>query len=214
MRLPHVSIVLCSYNRAHLIERALRSVERQSFADWELWIVDDGSEDDTSAVVGRWLEREPRTRLWRQSNQGLSAARNAGITRATGEWITFLDSDDEYAPDHLERRVELARARPEIEFIHGGFEVVGGGPDAWHVPDADRPGERIHLNDCVIGATFFARRHVFESLGGFDTAQDFANDYQLFQKIEPRFQVAKIDAPTYRYHRDAPDSMCNTEAPD
>src|SRR6202000_2278953 len=97
--MPKVSIILPTYNRADTIMRAVRSVQAQTFQDWELIVVDDGSTDDTASLLAGV---ETRMVLTRQPNRGFTEARNAGIRAARGPYIAFLDSDDEFMPHHLE----------------------------------------------------------------------------------------------------------------
>lgn len=98
-RIPFFSIIIPTYNRAHTLHRPIDSVLAQTYTDWELIIVDDGSTDDTQSVVEAY--RDPRIRYVRQENKERSAARNHGMHKAIGEWICFQDSDDEYLPMHL-----------------------------------------------------------------------------------------------------------------
>jgi glycosyltransferase involved in cell wall biosynthesis len=97
--MPKVSIILPTYNRADTIMRAIKSAQAQTFQDWELIVVDDGSTDDTAALIAGV---EPRMVLIRQPNRGFTEARNAGIRAARSPYIAFLDSDDEFLPHHLE----------------------------------------------------------------------------------------------------------------
>lgn len=203
-----VSIVLPTYNRAHLLTRALDSVQMQTFEDWELVIVDDGSTDATEHVVARYADSDPRIRRYFQPNSGLSMARNAGIDRSGGDFITFLDSDDEYLPTHLEIRVAYMRRHPEVDMLHGGLVVVGG-PDM--VPDIHDPSRSIPIAECFVGGTFFMRAHVPRRVGGF-RKPDFGDDYEFMQRVLPLFRVERCHEATYVYHRDAPDSMCNQAA--
>jgi glycosyltransferase involved in cell wall biosynthesis len=100
---PSVSIVIPTYNRAHCVARAVESILAQTFRDFEVIVVDDGSEDDTAEVLAKFGDR---IHLIRQENRGVSGARNAGIRAARGKWVAFLDSDDEWHPTKLERQVE------------------------------------------------------------------------------------------------------------
>lgn len=202
---PQVSIVLPTFNRAHLLPRAIDSVQIQTFDNWELVIVDDGSTDSTEHVVARYAASDRRIRRHYQPNAGLSMARNAGIDRARGEYITFLDSDDEYLPTHLEARVRHMEAHPGIDMLHGGLVVVGG-PDT--VPDVHDPSRQIPIADCFVGGTFFMREYVPRRLGGF-RKPDFGDDYEFMQRALAIFSVERFAEATYVYHRDAPDSMCN-----
>ena len=92
---PKVSVVIPTYDRIETLPRALRSVINQTFPDWELIVVDDGSTDDTDEMI---LEDYPDIRLHRQENPGVSSASNVGVALASGEWIAFLDSDDAWLP--------------------------------------------------------------------------------------------------------------------
>jgi len=96
--MPKVSIILPTFNRIDTIVRAIKSVQAQTFEDWELIVVDDGSTDDTAALVSGI---DPRITLIRQENRGFTEARNTGIRAGTGEYYAFLDSDDEFLPHHL-----------------------------------------------------------------------------------------------------------------
>ena len=112
--MPLVSIVMPTYNRADTIERAIGSVQAQTFTDWELIVVDDGSTDDT---VARIAGLEPRMRLIRQENRGFVGARNTGLSASTGRYLAFLDSDDEWLAHHLELAVAFLEAFPDEQFV-------------------------------------------------------------------------------------------------
>lgn len=111
---PLVSVILPTYNRVRFVGEAIESALRQSYRDLEVICIDDGSKDDTPAVVADIAERDPRVRYIRQANGGVSAARNHGLRLARGEWIAFLDSDDMWQPWKLEIQMELLAARPEV----------------------------------------------------------------------------------------------------
>ena len=99
--MPRVSIVIPTYNRAHLLGRALTSLQRQTFEDWEAVVVDDGSTDSTMEVMGNYPDS--RIRLFRHDrNRGVTAALNTGMNEMRGDWFTFLGSDDEALPNALE----------------------------------------------------------------------------------------------------------------
>lgn len=105
---PKVSVVIPTYNRAHTLGRALKSVLAQTFQDFEIVVVDDGSNDDPKSVCESF--GDPRIHYLRQDNRGGGAARNAGIDAARGRFVAFLDSDDEFLPDHLKRMHQLLSA--------------------------------------------------------------------------------------------------------
>ncbi len=112
--MPRISVILPVYNRPTMLVESVGSVLAQTFTDWEIIIVDDGSTDDTPAVAARLVaEHRPRIQYLRQANAGPGAARNTGLEAARGEFIQFLDSDDLLAPEKFARQVALLDAHPE-----------------------------------------------------------------------------------------------------
>lgn len=109
---PVVSVIIPTYNRVHLLRRAIQSVLNQTYQDFEIIIIDDGSIDNTEEVVKKFQEQDKRVRyIKHEENKGGSAARNTGIKNAKGKYIAFLDSDDEWLPTKLEKQIELFRKR-------------------------------------------------------------------------------------------------------
>ena len=194
---PTVSVILCTYNRREVVGRAIRSVLAQTFAEFELLVIDDGSTDGTAEVVLAFAARDPRIVYERHANRGLAAARNAGLALARGEWVTFLDSDDAYAPDHLAVRIALVEAEP-VDALFGGVRLRGDRKLRF-VADVERPGHKIHLTHCHIGGTLFARRAVLAALGGFHEIP-YAEDHELMTRIERRYRVAHCARPSYLYN--------------
>jgi glycosyltransferase involved in cell wall biosynthesis len=207
IRNPLVSIVLCTYNRASLLPRAIHSVLRQSYQEWELIIIDDGSTDSTRRIVKTIIPDDKRIRYYHQRNTGLALARNAGLKEAAGAFITFIDSDDEYAEDHLMRRVRYLMTHPRTAMIHGGIQLIG--PQRKHyVVDLKNPGRKIHLRRCHIGGTFFMRKEVFHKTGGF-RKMPFGEDFDLYTRAAEHFHITKVLFPTYRYYLVADDRLCD-----
>src|SRR5437868_14938953 len=116
---PFFSIVLTTFNRWKLFERAIKSAIAQTFTDWELLVIDDGSKDGTYDWATIYIDRDNRIRYHYATNRGLAIARNWGLTMGQGKYFTFLDSDDEYHPDHLELRANYLQEHPEVELLHG-----------------------------------------------------------------------------------------------
>jgi glycosyltransferase involved in cell wall biosynthesis len=206
---PTISIILPVFNRKHLIGRAIESVENQSFSDWELLIIDDGSTDGLETLILPQVKQNPKWRYMAHSNRKSSQTRNVGIHAAVGDYITFLDSDDEYTPDHLKRRVDYFRKNPDVDIIHGGVELVG--PDDTHfVKDVFDPLKIIHISDCCVGATFFGKREAFLASGGFKM-MEYSAESELLPRLESRFVIKKVDYPTYRYYTGLEDSICTLQ---
>ena len=201
---PLFSIILPTFNRGHLIKRALDSVFAQSFTDFELIIVDDGSVDDTFLIVQPLVLADHRLRYHYAQNRGLAMARNLGISMSNGHWITFIDSDDEFLPDHLASRARYLREDSAIDLLHGGVEIVG---DTF-VADKHDPTKRIALADCVIGGTFVIRRELIDQVGAY-RAIEYGDDAEFFERIEASgAKIKRIEDPTYRYYRTESDSLC------
>ena len=114
-----VSIVMPAYNAERYIAESIRSVLAQTFADWELLVIDDGSADDTAAIVQRQAAEDERIRFLKNDrNRGVSATRSRGVREARGEWIAFLDSDDLWLPEKLERQLALAEIHPDAALTY------------------------------------------------------------------------------------------------
>lgn len=121
-----VSIIMAARNAEDTIEEAVRSVVRQTYYDWELIVIDDGSQDGTCCKMERMAEKEQRIRFKRnQTNLGVSRTRNRGISIAKGDWIAFLDSDDIWKPDKLEKQVNLIREKEDVDIVFTGSSFVG-----------------------------------------------------------------------------------------
>lgn len=110
---PHVSVIIPTYNRAHLLERAIKSVLRQSYSSLELIVVDDGSKDETPMVISKYPLRYVRL----PSNRGVALARNRGILKARGNLIAFLDSDDEFLPPKIEKQIKYLEKNPWAKLV-------------------------------------------------------------------------------------------------
>ncbi len=119
-----VSVVIPAYNAERYIAQTLRSVFEQTYAPYEVIVVDDGSTDGTGRVVAQMGDR---VRYERQANQGASAARNRGVELAQGEWIAFLDADDAWYPNRLEVQLDYAASNPQVGFIYSDFALVDEG---------------------------------------------------------------------------------------
>lgn len=202
---PFFSVVICTYNRAYLLADALNSLLEQVETDWEAIIVDDGSSDDTYALAKSFVDKDDRFRYIHHQNKGLPLSRNVGILASAGLFVTFLDSDDKYLPEHLSIRRQALEENPDVELLYGGVEVIGDSL----VPDKNNPGKTIDIKDCVVGGTFFIKKETCIELDGFKNL-DFGDDADFYDRaVAECITVAQIDVPTYVYNRTVPDSICN-----
>lgn len=205
---PLVSIVLCTYNRVALLPRAIASVLAQSYRNWELIIIDDGSADGTGQAVMPVVKSDQRIMYFYHANTGLARSRNIGIALASGRYTTFLDSDDEYRENHISVRIKAMAESPPPALIYGGIEYVGP-IEKQYAPDAQNPGGKIHLNKCYASGTFFARTSLFKKLKGFRNLP-FAEDFDFVQRVRQQgLKIAKVNEPTYRYRVDADNRLCD-----
>lgn len=205
MTKPHFSIILASYNRAHLLPRAIQSVLKQTFQDWELLVVDDGSQDETATLMQEYCKKDARIHYIHKEHSGLSKTRNKGIEMAQGKYCTFLDSDDEYKEDHLQKNFEYLKKNPDLKMIHSHFEIIGSP----YVPDARDPKKMIHLNDCTHMVSSFIETKFLREIGGFPIV-DFGEDFYLHEKIKEKgVKTLKTPHKTYVYYRNENDSLCN-----
>ncbi|HSV12424.1 MAG TPA: glycosyltransferase family A protein [Hanamia sp.] len=205
---PFFSVILTSYNRSALLVRALNSLISQTEKDWEAIIIDDGSTDDTAVRVASFLKFGKKINYVKQNSQGAAGAKNTGILLSKGKYVTFLDSDDEYYPCHLQSRKMILEANPEAGFLHGGIIVSG----SKYVPDRWDCRKMIHLKDCSVGGTFFIKRELCISLGGFADIT-LGHDADFFDRIN-NAGILKIKTAerTYVYHRENSNSITNKAA--
>lgn len=200
---PVLSILLPSYNRVKLLPRAIHSVQSQSFKDWELLIIDDGSEDNTKEEVERLMRTDSRLHLLTEEHKGQEQARALGLAHSRGEIITFIDSDDLYDPEHLRLQMDFLAKHTEVDMLFGSPTVWG---DPWFM-DVKDPSRKIHIEDCSCQGTFFVRRKVFEKVP-FPVWAHYAEDFFFYEAVKSAgFLVQKIDMPTYIYDRTSPDSL-------
>jgi len=192
------------YNSGRYFMRALDSVLAQTLKDQEIIIVDDGSDDGIENLLFPVLKSNNNIKYLRHSNRKHPLSLNAGLRISSGEFISFLDSDDEYISDYLEERVNYFTAHPETDLICSPAELIGEEED-FYVPDANDQTRLIHVNDCIIGGTFFGKRKVFEELSGFNNV--YSHDSDFYRRAEKVYNVKMLDSKKYIYYRNNTDSV-------
>ncbi|MGZ3363157.1 MAG: glycosyltransferase [Caulobacteraceae bacterium] len=211
---PTVSVIIPAHNAAATIGKALRSLDAQGKVAWEAIIVDDGSTDATVDVVKSRLKRDPRVRLVRRPQCGVSAARNAGVALAGGEWLCFLDADDWLAPRAFGRLLALSRADPEAAVLVGAAARVSEGGALWDYDSRDLSDPFAVLSThCSIAIhSALVRRAAVRELGGFDESLRSSEDWDLWQRLaragrrfaQTRTRVAYYRARAGSLSRDLP----------
>ncbi len=203
--IPIVSVILPTFNREYLLPRAIESVIKQTFLQWELLIIDDGSTDKTFELINSYIKNFENIRYIKHSNRRPPLSQNIGVLASAGEFVSFLGSDDEYKPTYLEERVNFIRSKSDLDMIHGGVEIIGHP----FVKDKNDLSKEIHLSECVIVGTFFGKRNFFIELNGFADLK-YSDDSDFFERAVKKYKVEKVSFPTYVYYRDTPDSICST----
>ncbi|MDD5134302.1 MAG: glycosyltransferase family A protein [Phycisphaerae bacterium] len=217
-----ITVIIPSYNSAQCISRAIDSVLSQSFSDYEIIVVDDGSTDNTSQAVERY---GGKVRYIRQDNAGPAAARNAGIKAAKGEWIAFLDADDEWLADKLRRQMEILEKNPELKWCGSNFSLELDGnerpalnPAVIRKTLAGRDYFENYFRDSIKGhsptaiitstITLVIHKSVFEQTGLFDVSLMRQQDHDMWVRIACRFlQMGYIAEPLAIAHLGVADAV-------
>ena len=202
----NIAVIIPTFDRQHFLGRAIDSVLSQTRPAHEVIVIDDGSTDGTVP----WLKKEyPTVKLIEQTNQGVSAARNAGIQQAQSEWIALLDSDDEWFPEKLERQVKELQKYPEILFCHTDEIWIRKGVRVNPMKKHQKFGGMIFskcLDICRISpSSALFSRTLLDDVGWFDETLPICEDYDLWLRITAKFPVLFIDDPLiikYGGHRD------------
>ncbi|MGD9058428.1 MAG: glycosyltransferase [Desulfobacterales bacterium] len=193
---PLVSVIIPTYNRDWIVKEAIESVLAQDFSDYELIVVDDGSDDRTPEILAAY--EDPITVI-RQSNRGVSAARNRGIAAATGRLIAFLDSDDLWLPQKLSAQVNFFAENPnavicqtEEQWVRNGVRV---NPKKRHLKFSGMIFERSLALCLVSPSAVMITKALFDAVGVFDEDLPACEDYDLWLRISCRYPVNLIETP-------------------
>lgn len=189
-----ISVIIPTYNRSSVIERAVQSVLNQSYQNWVLMIVDDGSTDNTLEVLDKYLVDE-RIRVISTENQGVSAARNLGIREAKTDWICFLDSDDEWLGHKLEKQIDLIKEGNKV--IHTNEIWIRNGVRVNPHKKHEKKGGDIFI-ECIplcamSPSTIMIHRSIFNDVGVFKEDYPCCEDYDLWLRITAKYPVSYVE---------------------
>jgi len=193
---PLVTAIIPTFNRASIVGRAIRSVLGQTFQGWELLVVDDASTDDTERVVRSFPDRRIRY-IRHEQNRRVSAARNTGIRSAQGEYVSFLDDDDEWLPEKLAMEVEVFRnSDPEVGLVYTGKTVFD---EHGQVLQLRMPTESGWVYDAMLDRHFIGspsrvtvRKQVLDRVAGFDDTFTDCQDYDLWLRVAKISKIATV----------------------
>ncbi len=205
---PLISVVIATYNRAALLGETLESVLRQSFKDFEIVVVDDGSTDDTPKLAQSYGHA---IRYFRQENRGAAAARNLGFRLARAPWIAVQDSDDLSTPDHLQTLYDYVKRHPDcgMVFANGGYLEGPEHNRQTIIPAAKSrklAARRVRLRDLFeksivrLQAALISKT-AFEAVGGMNESFVICHDLDLFLRLTLNFPVGYVDRVVFRYRK-------------
>jgi hypothetical protein len=209
------SVVIPLYNKQAEIARCIRSVQAQTLKNFEVIIIDDGSQDEGPAIAALLCETDDRIRLFRQPNQGVAAARNKGVSLARAQYIAFLDADDELLPNHLTLFSQLAEQYPEAGMLFSAYWIDRG--EGWRrrvcVPRRflsrhtnSVPNYFLLPDGCIQTCSVVVRKDGYETIGG--ERKMYAEDIDMSLRMAAAYPVAYSPIPTSVWHVDANNRIC------
>lgn len=191
-----ISVVIPTYNRCDTLKRALTSVYMQTCLAYEVIVIDDGSTDATAAMI---QDEFPDIRYYTQENRGVSAARNKGINEANGEWLAFLDSDDEWLPEKIACQLATLKMQPELKICHTEEIWIRNGRRVNAMNKHAKRGGWIFehcLPLCAMSPSSILIHHsVLADVGLFDESLPACEDYDLWLRIAANYPVAFVEQP-------------------
>lgn len=201
-----ISVLMSVYNTDFaLVKRAIDSVLQQDFQDFELILIDDGSNNDPeNHLLNYARQHEGKITYIRHSNRGQSKSINRGILHSSGQYIAILDADDEYKPNHLRACLQEMK---DADLIASTTQTIVDSEDDYYVPDKMNLSQLIHVDDCVLLATLFGKKEVFVSVKFQDM---YAADAHFYEHAAKKYSVRKVNLRTYIYYRNIPNSACAT----
>ena len=211
--LPQLSVILPVYNGLPYLEEAIKSILGQSFGDYELIIINDGSTDGSELVVGKF--KDSRIRYFKQQNHGLPATLNIAISHACGEYIARQDQDDICLPKRFQKQVEYLNAHPGVGMVGAAAQIWAGNEltsrQLTHPRDDATLRFGLLFNNLFVHSSIMIRRSVFEQVGAYseDKSRQPPEDYELWSRVMKKFKVANLPEVLMVY-REVPNSMSRT----
>jgi len=212
--MPTVSVIISTYKRANLVSQAIESVLAQTYTDYEIIVVNDGSPDNTKEVLDQF---EDQITAIHQENKGVAAARNAGIKAAKGKYIAFLDDDDLWLPNKLEKQVACLESNANIGLVYSDmfcFNEKGVFPDTWAKTNPTPPVQQcwiLFVRNFIPTPSVVVRRECLDKVGLFDETLATCEDYDLWLRLIEKWSVYFLNEPLVRYRRSENSLQSNEE---
>lgn len=201
---PKVSVVIRTYNRADLIERAINSVLGQTFQDFEIIVADDGSTDNTQSIVEQMIGKDVRIRFFTQPHSGRPGKTlNLGLAHSHGRYIAMLDSDDEWLPSKLEKQIRLLESAPaRISLVVS--HVIAINPDGSRaerrIGQTENFLEFILLKGYLFPSSMLAKKEAFDAIGPIDENCLIADDWDMFIRLAEQYDYGVVDEALCQYY--------------
>ncbi|MDJ1172689.1 glycosyltransferase family 2 protein [Roseofilum capinflatum] len=214
--MPKISVVIPAYNAMAYLPETLENLLQQTWQDFEVIVVNDGSSDDTPQWVAE--VRDPRVKLVSQENQGLAGARNTGIAHAQGEYIAFLDADDLWEKTKLEKQLQSLEQNPNVGLVYTWVLLIDAqGKKTGRVFKSEAQGKvwqtLIEENIVGCGSVAMVRRECFETCGLFDrNLKSFVEDWDMWLRIASHYQFSVVPEPLVYYRQHANSASRNWSA--
>jgi glycosyltransferase involved in cell wall biosynthesis len=216
-RFPKVTVIIPTFNRALLVIRAIKSVLDQTYQDFEVVVVDDGSSDQTQKVL-RDL-KDDRIRYFRhEKNRGLCAALNTGIRAAKGSYIAFQDSDDIWLPEKLEAQMKVFEdAEPKIGLVYTGAWLIYGDkktyvPFSWVAQKEGNVHRQLLKSNFVCNPSVVLRKECFEKVGMFEEGLPRFTDWEFFIRLSRCYDFKYLNKPLVTAYNDTPGNISSSRA--
>ncbi len=212
--MPKFSVIIPLYNKAPYVAKAIASVLSQTFTDYELVIMDDGSRDDSFAIAQKAIEEHEHCFLYRQENAGVSMARNNAVALSYGDYLCFLDADDWWEPTFLEEMSKLVEEFPDAGIYGTNYTIVNETKHKTRIAPigVDAGFEKGYINYCQVYAKTLAMpltsisiaipRPVFDEMNGFPRGIKLGEDFLLWIRIALKYKVAFLNKPLAYYNQD------------
>lgn len=214
---PLISVIVPTFNHSAFLERSVSSVLAQTYPHFEVIIVDDGSQDDTPALVSSRWTAESRVSYFRQENKGLGAARNKGLSSSSGEFVQLLDSDDSIAAGKFESQVRAFEEDKDADIVYSDYANLGGdknhvGEVACPLARGESPLSRLIRENFMPVHSSLIRRQVFDKEGGFDESRVALEDWDLWLRLACRgYKFSYLPGVFAYYHHDGSTMTSNPE---
>ena len=208
-----ISVIIPAYNRAEMLKRSVESVIAQTFSNFELIVVNDGSKEDLSEVES--IVKNTDYHFINKENKGVAAARNTGVSHAKGKWVSFLDSDDLWLERKLESQLEFLKVNPSYRILQ--CEEIWIRNDSFvnpklrhQMPNGEAFFKSLELC-CISPSAVILERELFNEIGGFDERFSVCEDYELWLRISAKYPVGLLKEPLVKKYGGHQDQLSRSE---